>query len=100
MESASFTNCDFVKGEYGYGWPYATLVKPYINTTFSGCDFVKGYYLDLSALKAGCTVTLEGCTVDGQALTAEICGFNCDGTEAFCVELPSGRALADCVIFK
>lgn len=100
MQSASFFNCSFVEGSYGYGWPYETLVKPYIDTVFSGCEFAEGYYLDLSSLKDGCIVTFEGCTVNGEALTAEICGFNCDGTETFCVELPSDRTLAECVVFN
>jgi len=100
IESASFTSSDFVNGNYGYGWPYDCLVKPYVNTNFVDCAFTEGYYLDLSALGEDCTVTLENCTVNGTAITADICGTKCDGTETFCVELPSGRALADCVIFK
>lgn len=100
LETASFTDCDFISGNYGYGWPYDCLVKPFVNTTFTGCDFVEGFYIDLSALEAGCKVVLDGCTVDGQALTESMIGFNCDGSETVCVELPAGRTFADCVIIK
>lgn len=100
IESASFTSSDFVNGNYGYGWPYYCLVRPYVNTNFVDCAFTEGYYLDLSALGEDCTVTLESCTVNGIAITADICDTKCDSTETFCVELPSGRDLADCVIFK
>ena len=98
VASASFTDCDFVFGDYGYGWPYESLVKPYVNTTFTNCTFNtengEGYYIDLSSLGADCKVTLANCTVDGVVVTAENC------TELFGeVELPSGRTLADCIIF-
>ena len=101
IASASFTDCTFIEGEYGYGWPYETLVKPYVNTVFTKCEFAldgegNAYYLDLSALGTGCTVTLEGCTVNGVVVTAENC-TNLFGE----VELPGdGRTLADCIIFK
>ena len=100
IESASFTNCTFIVGEYGYGWPYDCLVKPYVNTTFKNCEFTidedgNGYYLDLSSLGAGCKVTLENCTAGGTKITAA--NYNNLLGE---VELPGGRELADCVIFK
>ena len=101
FESASFTNCKFVFGNYYNSWPYDSLVKPYINTVFENCDFADTYYLDLSSLNTNAKITFKNCTVNGQPLTAAICGFNCDGTETFCVELPGdGRTLADCVIFE
>ena len=100
IASASFTDCAFIEGDYGYSWPYETLVKPYINTLFEGCNFAEGYYLDLSALEEGCVVTLKDCMVNGTKITADLCGFACDGTEVFCVELPTGRELTDCVIFE
>lgn len=100
FESASFTGCDFVEGSYGYGWPYESLVKPYINTTFTECDFAEKYYVDLSSLGAGCKVVFEDCTVGGVALTESMIGTNCDGTETICVELPGGRTLADCVVIQ
>lgn len=100
IESASFTDCEFVVGTYYDSWPYDSVVKPFVNTVFEACNFANGYYLDLSSLGEGCKVTFRGCTVNGAAITADICGTQCDGTEAFCVELPSGRTLADCVIFE
>ena len=101
IESASFTNCTFGVGTYGnLGWPYGSLLKPYINTTLKNCTFADKYYLDLSALGANCTVTLENCTVNGTTITENIVGTECNGTETFCVELSEGRTLADCVIFK
>ena len=96
FESASFTDCDFVKGSYYNNWPYDTLVKPYIDTVFTNCTFVEDYYLDLSSLEAGATVTLTNCSVNGTVITAENC------TTLFGeVELPGdGRTLADCLIFN
>ena len=100
VESASFTDCHFISGKYGYGWPYDCLVKPYINTTFKNCTFEvhssgNGYYLDLSSLGADCKVVLDQCTVNGVVITAANCS-----TLFGEVELPSGRTLADCVIFN
>lgn len=95
IDSASFTNCKFIYGGYYNSWPYDSLVKPYVNTTFTDCDFAENYYLDLSALGADCAVVLDNCTVNGTIVTAENC------IELFGeVELPTGRTLADCVIFK
>jgi hypothetical protein len=100
VASASFTDCKFIEGNYGYGWPYETLVKPYVNTTFTNCEFAldeegNAYYLDMSSLGSDCTVVMKNCTVNGVVVTAENC------TELFGeVELPSGRTLADCIIFK
>ena len=97
IASARFTDCAFVAGNYGYGWPYDCLVKPYVNTVFTDCTFDAegGYYLDLSALGADCTVTLTGCTVGGTVITAENC------TALFGeIELPTGRTIADCLIFN
>ena len=99
IESASFTNCTFIEGGYGYGWPVDSFVRPYVNTTFTGCEFAldgdgNAYYLDLSALGAGCTVTLANCTVNGTKVTSE----NCTGLFGE-VELPAGRTLADCIVF-
>ena len=45
-------------------------------------------------------LTLKDCNVNGEAITKDLCGILCDGTETFCVELPSGRTLEDCVIFE
>lgn len=100
INSASFTNCKFDVGGYYNNWPYDSLAKPYVTTTFDACDFADKYYLDLSALADGCKVTLKNCKVNGESITSDLCGINCDGTETFCVELPTGRNLADCVIFE
>lgn len=101
IASASFTDCTFGVGSYFNSWPYDSLIKPYVTTTFTNCEFAKNYYLDLSSLGAGCTVTLTGCTVNSQTLTADIVGTSCNGTEAFCVELPSwATSLNDCVTFN
>ena len=74
VESATFTNCSFAFGSYwqndGYDASYDRHIKPYVNTTFVNCDFCKDFYVDLSALAPGQTVILEGCTVEGVALTS------------------------------
>ena len=70
LESASFTNCKFVQGTY-YTNVYGRLVKPYITTVFENCDFASLYYIDLSSLGEGETVTFVNCTVNGVKLTAE-----------------------------
>lgn len=101
IASASFTDCSFGVGSYYGSWPYNSLIKPYVDTTFTNCKFADKYYLDLSGLSEGCTVTLNGCTVNEQTITANICGTECDGTETFCVELPSwATSLSDCISFK
>ena len=46
------------------------MVKPYVSATFTNCEFASMYYIDLSALVADATVTLDGCKVNGIALTA------------------------------
>lgn len=46
------------------------LIKPYINTTLTNCEFEKDYYIDLSRLGSGCTVTLNNCTCNGVKITA------------------------------
>lgn len=68
IKSASFENCTF-----GHSFYYSNdvnndsghLVKPYVTTTFTNCNFCAGYYLDLSKLKDGCTVTFKNCSVNG-----------------------------------
>jgi hypothetical protein len=69
LESASFTNCKFVQGTY-YNNVSGRLVKPYITTVFENCDFESLYYIDLSSLGEGETVTFVNCTVKGVKLTA------------------------------
>lgn len=70
IKDLSFTNCTFAQGEY-YDNVYGRLVKPYVNTVFDSCEFNSGFYIDLSALEDGCTVTLKNCTVNGVELTSE-----------------------------
>lgn len=70
IKDLSFTNCTFAQGEY-YDDVYGRLVKPYVNTVFDSCEFNSGFYIDLSALEDGCTVTLKNCTVNGVELTSE-----------------------------
>ena len=70
IKDLSFTDCTFAQGEY-YTNVYGRLVKPYVTTVFENCKFSSKYYIDLSALEDGCTITLKNCTVNGVKLTAE-----------------------------
>ena len=58
--TVTFENCEF-----GYGAGYK-FCRPYAATEFVGCNFVAGYAIDARA-----AITLEGCTFDGVAVTAE-----------------------------
>lgn len=78
----------------GYDQGYDRLIRPYNSAEFKVCVFEKGYYIDLSALGANQVVTLNNCTVDGVVLTADNYAGN------ITIELPSGRTLSDCVVFK
>ena len=99
LDLASFANCKFGENQSkywqnnGYDQDYDRLIRPYVNATFTACEFEQGYYIDLSALEAGCTVTLTDCVCNGVEITAE----NYNGYITF--ELPAGRTLADCVVF-
>ena len=70
IKDLSFTDCTFAQGEY-YTDVFGRLVKPYVTTVFENCEFNSKYYIDLSALEDGCTITLKNCTVNGVKLTAE-----------------------------
>ena len=70
IKSVTFTDCTFVQGA-AYSSVTGRLVRPYVTTVFENCDFSDKYYIDLSALVAGHTVTLKNCTVNGVKLTAE-----------------------------
>ena len=100
LESATFTKCTFGENtskywqNNGYDQDYDRLIRPYVTTEFNTCVFEQGYYIDLSALDADCKVTLNGCTTNGTKITAD----NYEGY--ITIELPAGRILADCVIFK
>ena len=100
LESAIFTNCKLGLNTYGY-WQrfgydidYDRLFRPYINATLINCQLEQGYYIDLSALGSSCTVTIENCVVNGVVITAE------NYSSYITIELPGGRTLADCVVFK
>ena len=95
IASASFTACQFEMGSYYGGTVYDRLVKPYVTTVFKDCNFSENYYIDLSSLGKDCIVTLENCTVDGTIITAENWDSLLDQ-----IELPSGRTLESCIIFK
>ena len=60
LGNAKFTDCYF-----GYGNGYS-FCRPYAPTEFVGCEFEAGLTLDPRA-----AVTLENCTYDGVAVTAE-----------------------------
>ncbi|MBR4045492.1 MAG: hypothetical protein IKK05_01155, partial [Alistipes sp.] len=60
LGDAKFTDCYF-----GYGNGYS-FCRPYAPTEFVGCEFEAGITLDPRA-----AVTLENCTYDGVAVTAE-----------------------------
>ena len=100
VASATFTNCTFGQGTY-YTDVYGRLVKPYVDTVFDGCEFNSKYYIDLSALANGCTITLKNCTVNGVKLTAEnykdlIVAENACGEGQITIESKSGTyAVAD-----
>ena len=96
--SVSFEGCDFVQG-VAYDNTIGRLVKPYLSTTFTNCSFVKNAYLDLSALGAGETVTLVGCTVDGVDVTVDVFTTTENDAEIpFTYEAPAGVEMAPVAI--
>ena len=104
IESASFTNVEFKQGTY-YNNIYGRVLKPYVNTTLTNCAFVEHMNLDLSALNAGHKVTMNNCTVNGQAVTAEVFTIPTTDaqydTELFTIDLPSwASSINDCVVFE
>ena len=100
LESVSFTSCTFGENTYkywqenGYDQDYDRLVRPYVQTLFDSCVFENGFYVDLSALAANSKVTLKNCVCGDVEVTAE------NYTDYITIELPSGRTLADCVVFE
>lgn len=100
LNSVSFTNCNLGENtakywqNMGYDQDYDRLVRPYVTSVFTNCAFEQSYYIDLSALGADCSVTLDSCTVNGTEVTAN------NYSSLITIELPSGRTVADCVIFK
>ncbi len=100
LDSVTFNVCKFGENtakywqNMGYDQDYDRLIRPYVSTVFKSCVFEKGFYLDLSALEADCVVTLDNCTVNDTVLTAD------NYTGNITIELPGGRTVADCVVFK
>lgn len=100
LDSVSFTKCAFGENtskywqNMGYDQDYDRLVRPYVTATFTDCEFEKGYYIDLSALNAGCTLAITNCAVNGVVLTET------NYSQYITIELPSGRTLSDCVAFN
>ena len=100
VTSVSFTKCTLGANTYkywqkfGYDQDYDRLLRPYVSTLLDCCNFEQGYYLDLSALGADCNVTFKNCVCGETVITA-------DNYAAYItIELPSGRTLADCVVFE
>ena len=75
-----YTNCSFGEGS-GYAF-----CRPYGPTKFVGCEFAEGYTLDANQTDK---ISLENCTLNGVALTAE--NF---------AQLASGSATVDGVAVK
>ena len=103
IESASFTNVKFEQGTY-YNNIYGRVLKPYVNTTLTNCSFIEHMNLDLSALTEGHKITIVNCTVNGQAVTADVFTIPSTDTEydteLFTVDLPSwATSISDCIIF-
>ena len=100
LEIVSFTSCTFGENTYaywqksGYDKDYDRLVRPYVVTMFDACTFEQGFYVDLSALSASAKVTLKNCVCGETKITAE------NYSQYITIELPSGRTLADCVVFE
>ena len=63
--AATLGNAEFVNCTFGEGNGYA-YCRPYAPTTFTGCTFEAGFEMDTRA-----AVTLENCTIGGEALTSE-----------------------------
>ena len=100
LESASFTSCTFGENTYdywqkfGYGQDYDRLIRPYVATTFNQCVFEQGFDVCLDRLAASAKITLNNCVCGDVKLTAE------NYSEYITIELPAGKALADCVVFE
>lgn len=100
LDFVTFTNCTFGENSsaywqnFGYDKDYDRLIRPYVDTELNSCNFEQGFYIDLSALEAGCFVTINNCATNGVKITAN------NYANYITIELPAGRALADCVIFK
>ncbi len=66
VKEVVFTNCSFGEAE-----GYANL-RPYAETTLEGCDFAEGFTITRNSnVEKAFTITLNKCTVDGVAVTAD-----------------------------
>lgn len=104
IASASFTNVKFEQGTY-YNNIYGRVLKPYVNTTLTNCSFIEHMNLDLSSLAEGQKVTFVNCTVNGQAVTADVFTIPTEDaqydTDLFTIDLPSwATSIADCIVFN
>ena len=104
IKSASFTKCKFGQGTY-YNDIYGRVLKPYVNTELIKCSFIEHMNLDLTELVDGHKITIKDCTVNGQAVTADV--FTVPTTDAeydtelFTVDLPSwATSINDCIVFE
>ena len=101
LDSVSFKNCKFGENSTkcwqnsGYAADYDRLIRPYGMATFTECTFEKNFYIDLSSLANGNTVTLTNCNCEGVLLTAE------NYANYITVELPGwATSIADCIVFN
>ena len=101
LDSVSFKNCKFGENStkcwqnYGYSADYDRLIRPYGQSSFTDCTFEKNFYIDLSSLANGNTVTLTNCNCEGVVLTAE------NYANYITVELPGwATSIADCIVFN
>lgn len=101
LDSVSFTGCLFGENSTkcwqnsGYGADYDRLIRPYGQASFTDCTFEKNFYIDLSSLANGNTVTLTNCNCEGVVLTAE------NYANYITVELPDwATSIADCIVFN
>ncbi|MBQ8224695.1 MAG: hypothetical protein IJZ86_05040, partial [Bacteroides sp.] len=72
LASATFENCKFGIGTY-FESPasWNGCIKPYVNTTLTNCTFEVGFYLDLTNLIEGATVTFNQCKVGTNVITKD-----------------------------
>ncbi|MBE6739392.1 MAG: hypothetical protein E7565_03635 [Ruminococcaceae bacterium] len=100
LASVTFNNTSFGENSakywqnMGYGKHYDCLIRPYCGVEFNSCVFEEEYCLLLDSLGAGQKIILNNCTTNGTKITAS------NYESYITIELPAGRTLADCVIFK
>lgn len=66
IEEAVFTNCEFGEGSTGYA-----NLRPYTDTTLTSCEFSEGFTITRHSTYSDFTITLNHCTVNGVAVTAD-----------------------------